>query len=102
MPPTDRPRPYPSPGPYQPPRRRPAAQRRADRDEREAARWAAKYANAATPAQTAAVDFDRVRAAIRDVARVDQQRADALWAQLSAVLRNWRDVTCRDVTPRGR
>jgi len=102
--PSNHPRPYPSnpPGPIPGPRRRPAAQRRADRDEREAARWQAKYAKATTPAQTAAVDFDRVRAAIRDIEQTDPQRADALWAQLSAVLRNLRAVSCRDGTPRRR
>jgi hypothetical protein len=102
MPPNDRPRPYPAPGPGQPPRRRPAGQRRADRAEREEARWAAKYANATTPGRVAAVDFDRVRAAIRDIEDLDPQLAAARWAELSAVLRKLHDATRRDVARRRR
>lgn len=102
MPPSNRPPPHPPP--ILPPGqgRRPAAERRADKAQREQKRWDAKYARAVTPAQRAAVDFDRVRAAIKDLERRDPQRAAALWNELSAVLARLRDVTCRDVTPRRR
>lgn len=102
MTPTNRPPLYPSPGPMPGPRRRPAAQRRADKAEREAKRWAAKYAAAVTPAQRAAVDFDRLRATLKDLERIDPARAAARWAELSAILARLRDVTCRDVTPKRR
>lgn len=102
MTPSSRPPLYPNPRPLPGPGRRPAAQRRAEKAEREKARWDAKYARAVTPAQRAAVDFDRVRAAIKDLERNDPARADAYWAELSALLTRLRDVTCRDVTPRRR
>jgi hypothetical protein len=102
MPPNDRPRPYPTAVSIPAQRRRPVAQRRAERAEREEARWQAKYAKAVTPAQRAAVDFDRVRAAIRDVERVDPERAVLLWAELSTLLQKLRAVSCRDGTPRRR
>ena len=101
--PTNRPPLYLSPGPMPQPRpHRPAAQRRKSKEEREQARWDAKYAKAVTPAQRAAVDFDRVRAAIKDLERRDPQRAAAYWSELSGLLRRLRDVTCRDVTPKRR
>ena len=100
--PSDRPPLYPNPSPMPRPRQRPAAARRKDKAEREQARWDAKYARAVTPAQRAAVDFDRVRAAIKDLERRDPQRAAAHWSELSAILRRLRDVTCRDVTPKRR
>jgi hypothetical protein len=84
------------------PRHRPAAARRKSKEEREQARWDAKYAKAVTPAQRAAVDFDRVRAAIKDLERVDPQRADAHWHELSAILHRLHDATRRDVAPRRR
>ena len=99
--PNNRPPSYPAPVPI-PPQRRPVAQRRADKAEREAERWAAKYAKAATPAQRAAVDFDRVRAAIRDLEKHDPQRAAAYWSELSAILGRLHDATRRDVAPRRR
>jgi hypothetical protein len=107
MPPSNRPRPHltpvPSPAPPPPGRARvPVAARRADRAAREQERWDAKYARAVTPAQKAAVDFDRVRAAIKDLERRDPPRAAALWNELSAILTRLRDVSCRDVTPRRR
>lgn len=104
--PTNRPPLYPSPGPMPNPsprpRPRPAAQRRNDKTEREQARWDAKYAKAVTPAQRAAVDFDRVRAAIKDLERLDPQRAEAHWHELSAILRRLHDATRRDVAPKRR
>ena len=93
---------FPPPTPLPAPPRRPAAQRRADKAEREAARWAAKYANAATPAQRAAVDFDRVRSAIRKLEEIDPTRATAYWSELSAILGRLHDATRRDVAPRRR
>ena len=100
--PTSRPPLYPSPGPMPSPRPRPAAKRRADKAEREQARWDAKYAKAVTTAQRAAVDFDRVRAAIKDLERLDPQRAEAHWHELSAILRRLHDATRRDVAPKRR
>jgi hypothetical protein len=100
--PSNRPPLYPNPGPMPTPRARPAAQRKKDKAEREQARWDAKYARAVTPAQRAAVDFDRVRAAIKDLERVDPNRADAHWHELSAILRRLCDATRRDVAPKRR
>ena len=97
-----RPHSFPPPAPVPAPRRRPAAERRADKAEREAARWAAKYANAATPAQRAAVDFDRVRSAIRKLEDTDPTRATAYWSELSALLGRLRNATQRDVAPKRR
>ena len=68
----------PTPGPIPRPRRRPAAQRRADRAERDEARWDASYAKAVTPAQLAAVDFDRVRSAQEPRAHRPGARGPAL------------------------
>lgn len=102
MTPTNRPLLYPSPGPMPQPRRRPAAQRRADKAEREQERWDAKYSRAVTPAQKAAVDFDRVRAAIKDLERIDPARAAARWSELSAILTRLCDATRRDVAPKRR
>jgi hypothetical protein len=84
------------------PRRRPVAQRRAEKAEREQERWDAKYAKAVTPAQRAAVDFDRVRATIKDLERTDPARADAYWVELSRMLARLCDATRRDVAPRRR
>lgn len=100
--PTNRPPMYPMPGPMPQPRLRPAAQRRADAAEREADRWAAKYAKAATPAQKAAVDFDRARAALKKLENIDPHRAAAYWAELSAFLDRLRNATQRDVAPKRR
>ena len=100
--PTNRPPLYPPPGPMPTPRHRPAPQRRTEKAEREQARWDAKYARAVTPAQRAAVDFDRVRAAIKDLERRDPQRAAAHWSELSAILRRLCDATRRDVAPKRR
>ena len=99
--PNNRPPLYPPPIPPPAPRRRSnASRRRADAAERENERWAAKYAKAVTPAQKAAVDFDRVRAAIRDLERRDPARAAAYWLELSAILGRLCDATRRDATRR--
>lgn len=100
--PTNRPPLYPTPGPMPEPRRRSAAQRRKDKAERENARWEAKYSRAVTPAQRAAVDFDRARAAIKDLERIDPARAEIYWAELSAFFRRLCDATRRDVVPKRR
>lgn len=76
------------------------AARPAEKAAREEKRWAARYAAARTPAQVAAVDFDRLRAVIKDLARRDPAAADRRWAELSALLAKLRDVTSRDVRPR--
>lgn len=102
MAPTNRPPLYPNPGPMPAPRRPPAAQRRADKAEREQARWDAKYSRAVTPAQRAAVDFDRLRAALKDLERTDPARAGAYWVELSRLLARLCDATRRDVAPKRR
>ena len=102
MPPSNRPHLYPVPVPPPGQGRRPAAERRADKAARETERWDAKYAKAVTPAQKAAVDFDRLRAALKDLERRDPQQAAAYWSQLSAILTRLRNATQRNVAPRGR
>jgi hypothetical protein len=100
--PSNHPRPYPSnqSGPI--PGRRPAAQRRADRAERDEQHWAARYAEAVTPAQVAAVDFDRLRSTLKKLEHTDPQLAARYWAELSSLLRKLRHATQRNVAPRRR
>lgn len=45
--------------------------------------WAAKYADAQTPADLAVVEFDRARASVRRLPEKDQPRA---WKELSAAI----------------
>lgn len=68
----------------------PVAERRAARAERDEQRWAAKYAKAVTPAALAGVEFDRVRAALTQLAKRDPDAADRAWRDLFALLQNAR------------
>jgi hypothetical protein len=79
----------------------PVAERRAARRARDEQRWAARYAKATTAAQLAAVEFDRLRAALRDLAKRDPQAAEAAWNDVYALLakiRESRAVTTRHGT----
>jgi hypothetical protein len=49
--------------------------------------WATRLAGAQTPAQVAAVEWDRVRAMVRDLPEQDQPKA---WQDLKAVLQTAR------------
>ena len=102
--PSNHPRPYPPnpTGPIPGPRRRPVAERRTDRAERDEQHWAARYAEARTPAQVAAVDFDRVRSELKKLQDTDPELAARLWSELSGLLRRLRHATQRNVAPRRR
>lgn len=64
----------------------PVAQRRADRAAAHRRRWAARYARAATPSQRAAVDWDRLRAALADLAKQDPAAAERAWLSVASLL----------------
>lgn len=67
------------------------AERKADK---QAQLWAAKYAAAATPADVAALEFDRTRAAIGDL---PPRQAEKAWKRLAEVMARHRDTI--EVTP---
>lgn len=70
------------------PRRRGGAGKAADRQTNTANLWAHKRAGATTPALLAGVEFDRVRALIRDLPEQDQPAA---WTTLTNLLRDQAD-----------
>ncbi|WP_154697037.1 hypothetical protein [Lentzea guizhouensis] len=53
--------------------------------DRTAQHWAGRYASATTPAAQAAVEWDRARAAVRDLPEQQQKQA---WRELAAKLRD--------------
>jgi hypothetical protein len=64
-----------------------AEQRRAGTVDPTSKHWAARLANAQTPAQLAVVEWDRVRARVRGLPEQDQPKA---WQDLKAVLQTAR------------
>jgi len=79
----------------------PVAERRAARAERDEQHWAAKYAQARTPAALAGVEFDRLRAALIKLGKRDPDAAERAWRDLFALLqstRKSRAVTTRHGT----
>lgn len=72
--------------------------RKKDKADRRAQLWAGKYANAHTPADLAAVEFDLVRAAIDDL---PTRAAEKAWKRLAELLARHRESlptdTVRDV-----